>query len=264
MCWSWYFARTRTGRHALFNTFATGTLVMARLSVSFLRNGRIHRLQFIVSSVLFIICVTFLQSQSTVSSPTQACTQDYSLFNDQLPTVFFHTYVSPSLYSVDCRSMFTAGSLIRRPIYHQSHRNAFIALLLLMGNVEPNPGPQMINFGLMNARSSVNKAALIHDVISYHRLDIVAVTETGMLSDNSAAIKQDIAPVGYHVLHACRGSSADVHRGGGVAIIHRDSFNVSTVDLGCFTEFEYLSNQIKSTNINGRRLKPLCPHLNIY
>ena len=149
-------------------------------------------------------------------------------------------------YSVDCRSMFTAGSLIRWPTYHQSRHSALIALLLLMGNVEPNPDPQTINFGLLNARSSVNEAALIHDVVNDHRLDIVAVTETWMLSDNPAAIKQDITPVGYHVLHACRGSSANLHRGGGVAIIHRDSFNVSTVDLGCFTEFEYLSVKLRS------------------
>ena len=93
----------------------------------------------------------------------------------------------------------------------------------------------------MNDRSSVNKAALIHDVMRDHRLDVVGVTETWMLSDDPDAVKQDIAPDGYHVLHACRSSSSISHRGGGVAIIHRDSFNMSTVDLGHFTEFEYLS-----------------------
>ena len=63
--------------------------------------------------------------------------------------------------------------------------------------------------------------------MSDHRLDMVTVTETGMLSDDPPdAVKQDIAPVRYYVLHACHGSSADMHRGGGVAVIHRDSFNV--------------------------------------
>ena len=82
-----------------------------------------------------------------------------------------------------------------------------------MGNVELNPGPQMINFGLLNARSSVNKAALIH-VISNHGLDMVVVTKTWMLSDNPNAVKQDIAPVGYYVLRACRGLSAYMHNEG--------------------------------------------------
>ena len=59
-----------------------------------------------------------------------------------------------------------------------------------------------------------------------------------MLSDEPDAVKLDIAPAGYRVLHACRGSSTDIHRGGGVAIIHRESINVSTIDLGQFSEFE--------------------------
>ena len=90
-----------------------------------------------------------------------------------------------------------------------------------MSNVEHNPGPQAIN------ASFENKAALIHEVMSDHRLDVVAVTETWMLSDDPDAVKHDIAPVRYHLLNACRGLSADTHRGGGgVAIIHRDSFKL--------------------------------------
>ena len=80
-----------------------------------------------------------------------------------------------------------------------------------------------VNFGLLNARSAVHKVALIHDVLSDHHLDLAAVTETWMLSDEPDAVKLDIALAGYRVLHACRGSSTDIHRGGGVAIIHRES-----------------------------------------
>jgi len=58
----------------------------------------------------------------------------------------------------------------------------------------------------------------------------------------------DIVPFGYHVLHACRSSSADKHCGARVAIIHSDSFNMSTVDLGRFTEFEYMSVKLWSPN----------------
>jgi len=58
----------------------------------------------------------------------------------------------------------------------------------------------------------VNKAALIHDEIGDQRLDVAAVTETWLLSADPDAVKLDIALVGYHVLHACRSSSADKHR----------------------------------------------------
>ena len=103
-----------------------------------------------------------------------------------------------------------------------------------------------ISFGLLNARSAVNKAALIHDVMSDHHLDMVAVTETWMMSDDPDAVKLDIAPDGYRVSHACRGSLVDTHRGGGVAIIHRESINVSIIDLGTFSNFEYLSVKLQS------------------
>jgi len=66
-----------------------------------------------------------------------------------------------------------------------------------------------VNFGLMNVRSAVNKAALIHDTIADHHLDITAITESWIQSDAPNAVKLDIAPPGYRVHHAFRGSSAD-------------------------------------------------------
>jgi len=88
---------------------------------------------------------------------------------DQLMTVSAFVYVSPSIISaVDCRLLYRAGLCIYRPSHRFGCCSALIALLLLIANVEPNPGPQChrtISFGLLNARSSVNKAALIHDVI---------------------------------------------------------------------------------------------------
>ena len=75
----------------------------------------------------------------------------------------------------------------------------------------------------------MKKAALSHDENSDRRLDTAAVSETWMLSDDPGTVEQDIhAPDRYFVLHTCRGSPADMHRGGGVAIIYCDSFNVST------------------------------------
>ena len=60
-----------------------------------------------------------------------------------------------------------------------------MALLLLLGGVESNPGPaaaaaapSSIVCGLLNARSVVNKAAVIHDVIADNKLAVLALTET--------------------------------------------------------------------------------------
>jgi len=96
---------------------------------------------------------------------------------------------------------------------------------------------------LLNARSVVNKAAVIHDVIADNKLAVLALTETWMTSDAPAAIKLDIAPPGFQVLHQPRGSSTD-KRGGGVAIIHRDDISVRQLDIGTPTEFEVLAARL--------------------
>jgi len=97
-----------------------------------------------------------------------------------------------------------------------------------------------VNFGLLNARSVVSKAAHIHDVISDSHLDVLAVTETWVTSDAPDAIKLDVAPPGYQVIHQPRGSSTD-KRGGGVAVVHLDSISVRPFDVGTFSEFEALA-----------------------
>ena len=99
-----------------------------------------------------------------------------------------------------------------KPGTHRSPPAAIAALLLLLGGVESKPGPaaaaaapSSIVCGLLNARSVVNKAAVIHDVIA-DKLAVLALTETWVKSDVPDAIKLDIAPPGFQVLHQPRGS----------------------------------------------------------
>jgi hypothetical protein len=91
----------------------------------------------------------------------------------------------------------------------------------------------------MNVRSAVSKAALIHDVIVHHALDIAALTETWITSDAPSAVSLDVAPPGYRVIHAHRGSSKD-KRGGGIAFLFRNTFDVRPCDLPRFNTFESL------------------------
>ena len=100
-----------------------------------------------------------------------------------------------------------------------------------------------MSFGLLNARSARHKAALIHDVIADHRLDVLALTETWIPSDAPDAVKLDVAPPGYSVVHRHRGSSAD-RRGGGVAVIYRDSVKCTPVDVGDYSQFESLAVKV--------------------
>src|SRR5277367_4179580 len=89
---------------------------------------------------------------------------------------------------------------IRMSSPHVSY-HPILSFLLLLGGVEPNPGPAPIlaprhNAGLLNVRSAVNKAALLHALIDGEKLDFLAVTETWLRSDDPPAILDDIAPPG--------------------------------------------------------------------
>ncbi len=159
--------------------------------------------------------------------------------------------VSPLLsqLTTDRRLLFAPSGRVYRPCRRRSPSDVLTALLLLLGGIETNPGPAALTtptgaaFGLLNARSVVHKAALIHDVIAGQKLDVLALTETWITSDAPDTIKLDVAPPGFQVVHRPRGSSTD-KRGGGVAIIHRDSIAVRPLDVGQPSEFETLAMQL--------------------
>ena len=88
------------------------------------------------------------------------------------------------------------GASPYRPTRAFSSRNVLIAILLLSsGNIESNPGPPsrttsnktkpstLINFGCLNVRSAVHKAASIHDIIKDFSLNIFALQETWISAD---------------------------------------------------------------------------------
>ena len=106
--------------------------------------------------------------------------------------------------------------------------HCFIAVLLW--TVELNPGPKVspLTFASWNFQSAVNKAALVHDIIRDHNIDILALNETWITSNLPPAISDDIAPTVYRVQHVRRGerTRSDQRRGGGLVFIHRESLTV--------------------------------------
>jgi len=103
-----------------------------------------------------------------------------------------------------------------------------------------------VNIGLLNARSAANKAAHIHDVIADHQLDITVITETWIPSNAPNAIKLNIAPANHCVLRSFRGSSTDC-RGGGIAVVHKQTIGASVIDLGKYSEFESLFVRVNTS-----------------
>ena len=88
--------------------------------------------------------------------------------------------------------------LLTGPPFHCRRRTRLshsILLLLIIGGVEVNPGPLSsinLNFGLLNTRSVVNKASLLHCLITDNDLSFLALTETWVKTDDPPVIKNDL------------------------------------------------------------------------
>ena len=137
-----------------------------------------------------------------------------------------HFCISPGLFSVQK----WPPMLLTGPPFHCRRRtrsNLATLLLLVIGGVEMNPGPlsASLTFGVLNTRSVVNKAPLIHSLISDNDLGVLALTETWVRADDPPVIKSDPAPPGYRITHVHR-DNPEQTRGGGLAVIHRDTITV--------------------------------------
>ena len=90
--------------------------------------------------------------------------------------------------------------------------------------IEPNPGPfSPVRFGSLNVRGENNAEAAIQDLIHDHQLQALAVSETWIRNDAPDAVKIDMVPPDFAILHAhrpCVTGTTSAKRGGGLAFIH--------------------------------------------
>jgi Reverse transcriptase (RNA-dependent DNA polymerase)/Endonuclease-reverse transcriptase len=150
---------------------------------------------------------------------------------------------SPELYRVQHLSLLVArtGRYVYRPAARRRLTHSIIALLLLRSGVESNPGPatsvkSRVNVGLLNTRSLVKNASLVQDMIGERELDMLVVTETWVSSDAPDVIKLGAVPEGYSIVHEHRSGSGATNggvgrRGGGLAIIYRNIFDVRVLEM---------------------------------
>ena len=131
----------------------------------------------------------------------------------------------------------------KRPCLYYS--NAYATFCPLIGDIlfKLNPGPDAnqvnhcssnLTFCLLNAHSLRNKSASFCDYVQDCKADIFAITET-WLTQNDAAVCKEITPDGYRLFYCPR---AD-RRGGGIALLCRESLNVRRLSTGEKTSFEF-------------------------
>jgi len=106
---------------------------------------------------------------------------------------------------------------------------------------------QSLLAGYLNARSVKNKSTDISDFICDNKLDMCAISET-WLRESDAIVRGDITPAGYKLLHANRVGK----RGGGVAILHKESLPCKKQKTQTFSTFELLEVFAKSPTRNIR------------
>lgn len=103
-------------------------------------------------------------------------------------------------------------------------------------------------FGLVNARSVVNKCAMVHDLIVSSQLDLLAITETWLSSLNGVTCLEACSPEGYSSTHVPRMG----RRGGGVALIYKDTIQIHPHPAGSFSTFELLDITVTVKSVATR------------
>ena len=99
-------------------------------------------------------------------------------------------------------------------------------LLLLAGDINPNPGPpKCLNITYANIRSINNKYPAIAKFIFDNDTDLFAMSETWIRPDITSANLSEITPPGYS-------------RGGGLGFFVKDGLDASVVSTKTYTTFE--------------------------
>ncbi len=102
---------------------------------------------------------------------------------------------------------------------------------------------------LLNTRSVKNKASQIMDYIIEEALDIMLITETWLRPGTvDQAVIGDMAPPGYSVLHQPRSTG----RGGGVAMVMRDTIKVTMEPTSTYETFEYMRVKAITSSLTYR------------
>ena len=111
--------------------------------------------------------------------------------------------------------------------------------------VPPAVTGEQIRIVLMNAQSVRNKTMLINEYVRDDDIDILAITETWLKRGGDSAIITELAPDGYSFVHVPRQRG----RGGGVGLLHRETYSCKLLASPCFKHMELLRARLTGTNV---------------
>ena len=145
-------------------------------------------------------------------------------------------------------------------VAYYSNSIASFRLLLIAGDIHPQPGPlanhhrkprvltrNALLMGMANVRSLRNKTSDFVDYVCSTNVDIFAITET-WLNVNDDTTRCAACPEGYYLADHPRSTG----RGGGTALLYRDSLAVKKIEAGEKTSFENSEWLVQSKHHNLR------------
>ncbi|XP_019735220.1 uncharacterized protein LOC109521672 [Hippocampus comes] len=95
---------------------------------------------------------------------------------------------------------------------------------------------KILKLALFNTRSLNNKALVLHEFITDNNLDFLFITETWHKHLDYFSLNQ-ATPPGYTYIDKPRLTS----RGGGVALVHKTEFKISTISTSPTESFEHIT-----------------------
>lgn len=104
-------------------------------------------------------------------------------------------------------------------------------------NVGSSKESSDIKVGLLNIRSLTGKGHLLQDLLLDRKYDFLCLTETWQQPNDFSQLNEAI-PSGF--VYTCQPRLTG--RGGGLAIIHRDAWKISSVTLTAYSSFESLAH----------------------
>ena len=125
-------------------------------------------------------------------------------------------------------------------------KNTLLSLLLLLcGDIEPNPGPTSSSFNICTLNilslTNVTHSTALSSIAETHHVDLFALTETWITPSTTSAELFDSIPTGFSLLSFPRPVSSYTKNkiiGGGTAFLVRDSYHILQNSAPVFDSFE--------------------------
>jgi exonuclease III len=103
---------------------------------------------------------------------------------------------------------------------------------------------EKLSVGYLNARSVKNKSHEVAEFIIENKLDVCAITETWLgRGDQDEIVEREITPPGYSMAHVPRNKG----KGGGVAVILKESFTTKREKNTVFKSFELIELTLRTS-----------------